>query len=327
MRIVVPEYFLDFKCIADKCKDSCCVGWEIDVDDEAKAKYVSLDTELGREIVEKTQHGYFPLQKNGRCAFLDEKGLCRIISAVGDGYLCDICREHPRYYGISAKGIEGGLGLGCEEAARIILASGGNVKFKEVEHAPKYFSEDSYASFTDKVRDRIYEKIGKLGARELVVYLYELATVVDGLAFDVCAGNEVTEIPEICATQIGMDEIESNLSEFIRMLYECEALDDEWTQALDKIEGVRLEEILKREREVNSLIFYFTHRYVRECTEDMSAGQRILFSLFSSLFIIALSSVINDEEKTVRAAVMFSKNIEYSTDNVDMILDDLTEIL
>ena len=327
MRIVVPEYFLDFKCIADKCKDSCCIGWEIDVDDEAKAKYESLDTELGREIVEKTQHGYFPLQKNGRCAFLDEKGLCRIISAVGDGYLCDICREHPRYYGVGNGIIEGGLGLGCEEAARIILASGGNVKFKEVEHTPKYFSEDDYASFTDKVRERIYEKTGELGACELVLYLSELATVVDGLAFDVCAGNEITEIPEIDATQISMDEVESKLSEFIRMLYECEALDDEWTQALYKIEDLRLEDILKREREVKSLIFYFTHRYVRESTEDMSAGQRILFSLFSSLFIIALSSVINDEEKTVRAAVMFSKSIEYSTDNVDMILDALTDIL
>lgn len=327
MRIVVPEYFLDFKCIADKCKDSCCIGWEIDVDDEAKAKYESLDTELGREIVEKTQHGYFPLQKNGRCSFLDEKGLCRIISAVGDGYLCDICREHPRYYGISAEGIEGGLGLGCEEAARIILASGGNVKFTEVEHTPKYFSEDSYASFTDTVRERIYEKIGELRARELVLYLSELATVVDGLAFDVCAGNEITEIPGIDSTEISTDEVESNLAEFIRILSECEALDDEWTQALCKIGSIDTESILNREREIKSLIFYFTHRYVRECTEDMSAGQRILFSLFSSLFIIALSSVINDEEKTVRAAVMFSKNIEYSTDNVDMILDALTDIL
>ena len=327
MRIVVPEYFLDFKCIADKCKDSCCIGWEIDVDSDTKAKYESLDGALAREIIEKTQRGYFPLEKNGRCAFLDDAGLCRIISAVGDGYLCDICREHPRYYGISAEGIEGGLGLGCEEAARIILATGGRVKFAEIEHTPKYFSEDSYASFTDKVRERIYEKIGELEARELIPYLSELATVVDSLAFDVCAGIEVAEIPEIYARQIGMDEVESNLSEFIKILCECEALDDKWTQAFDKIEDVRLEEILKREREIKSLIFYFTHRYVRECTEDMTAGQRILFSLLSSLFIIALSEVMECEEKTARAAVAFSKNIEYSTDNVDIILDHLTDFL
>ena len=102
MQIRVPEYYEKFKCIADRCKDSCCIGWEIDVDAVAEEKYRALDTELGREIVEKTKQGFFPLEENGRCAFLDCRGLCRIISTVGEGYLCDICREHPRYYGISA---------------------------------------------------------------------------------------------------------------------------------------------------------------------------------------------------------------------------------
>ena len=118
MRIKVPEYFLSFKCIADKCKDSCCIGWEIDVDSEAKVKYENLDTDLGREIVEKTQHGYFPLQKNGRCAFLDKQGLCRIISSLCEGYISDICREHPRFYHSVSGRVEGGLGAVCEEAQR-----------------------------------------------------------------------------------------------------------------------------------------------------------------------------------------------------------------
>ena len=327
MRIVVPEYFLDFKCIADKCKDSCCIGWEIDVDDEAKSKYESLDGALGREIIEKTQHGYFPLEKNGRCAFLDDAGLCRIISAVGDGYLCDICREHPRYYGISANGIEGGLGLGCEEAARIILATGGSVKFSYTEHTPKYFSEDTYASFTDRVREVIYEKIRALSVRELIGCFFRLAPELDSIAFDLCAGNEVTKIPEVSDTGFDADKTVRYLAKFIEILLECEALDGEWQTDLEMASRVKLESILKREGELKSLIFYFTHRYVRECTEDMTLGQRVLFSLFSSLFIIALSEVMECEEKTVRAAVAFSKNIEYSTENVDIILDHLTDFL
>ena len=325
--ITVPEYYLSFKCIADKCKDSCCIGWEIDVDSEAKAKYERLGSALGREIAEKTQHGYFPLRKNGRCAFLDDGGLCRIISAVGEGYLCDICREHPRYYGICADGIEGGLGLGCEEAARIILESGGSVKLCRTEHTPKYFSEDEYAHFTDKVRKVIYEKIGELNINELIAYLYGLAPEVDGIAFDLCAGNKFTEIPEIVGATFDADKTAADLSEFIGLLLECEALDDEWQKNLKGIGNVKLDCILKSERELKSLIFYFTHRYVRECTEDMSVGQRILFSLFSSLFIIALSRVMTCEEKEVRAAVAFSKNIEYSTENVDIILDALSDYL
>ena len=103
MKIYVPEYFNNFKCSADKCKDSCCIGWEIWIDDKTRAKYDMLNTSLGKEIREKTSHGYFHLCENGHCSFLDGNGLCRIISTLGDGYLCDICREHPRYYGVGQK--------------------------------------------------------------------------------------------------------------------------------------------------------------------------------------------------------------------------------
>ena len=30
MTVTVPSYYKDFKCIADKCRHSCCIGWEID---------------------------------------------------------------------------------------------------------------------------------------------------------------------------------------------------------------------------------------------------------------------------------------------------------
>ena len=32
-----PEYYDRFRCIAGACKDSCCIGWEIDVDEEKQS--------------------------------------------------------------------------------------------------------------------------------------------------------------------------------------------------------------------------------------------------------------------------------------------------
>ena len=32
MRIIAPDYYREFHCIADKCRHSCCIGWEIDID-------------------------------------------------------------------------------------------------------------------------------------------------------------------------------------------------------------------------------------------------------------------------------------------------------
>ena len=32
MKIIAPNYYPAFRCIADKCRHSCCIGWEIDID-------------------------------------------------------------------------------------------------------------------------------------------------------------------------------------------------------------------------------------------------------------------------------------------------------
>ena len=39
MKYYLPDYYEEFKCIAQKCKHSCCVGWEIDIDDDTLAYY------------------------------------------------------------------------------------------------------------------------------------------------------------------------------------------------------------------------------------------------------------------------------------------------
>ena len=33
MKLIAPDYYNKFSCIADKCRHSCCVGWEIDIDE------------------------------------------------------------------------------------------------------------------------------------------------------------------------------------------------------------------------------------------------------------------------------------------------------
>ena len=34
MILRVPDYYETFRCIAGECKDSCCIGWEIDIDED-----------------------------------------------------------------------------------------------------------------------------------------------------------------------------------------------------------------------------------------------------------------------------------------------------
>ena len=46
MKEYIPDYYKDFQCIADKCKDSCCIGWEIMIDSKSYKKYQNVKGEF-----------------------------------------------------------------------------------------------------------------------------------------------------------------------------------------------------------------------------------------------------------------------------------------
>ena len=50
MNKIVPDYYKKFKCIADKCKHSCCIGWEIDIDEHTYNKYMNIKNEFGNKL-------------------------------------------------------------------------------------------------------------------------------------------------------------------------------------------------------------------------------------------------------------------------------------
>ena len=123
MKLYAPAYYKDFACIADKCRHSCCIGWEIDVDKRTLKSYKRLGDKAILSSIDASDTPHFRLSAGERCPHLNEKGLCRIIRTYGEGYLCDICREHPRFYNDTPRGRETGLGMVCEEACRLILTA------------------------------------------------------------------------------------------------------------------------------------------------------------------------------------------------------------
>ena len=132
MKLFAPAYYQDFQCIADRCTHSCCIGWELDVDDGTLQKYDALSGDYASEIrgsIDRDGTPHFRLCDGERCPHLDARGLCRIILSCGEDALCDICREHPRFYHETNHGGEVGIGMACEEAARLILSSDAYASF------------------------------------------------------------------------------------------------------------------------------------------------------------------------------------------------------
>ena len=97
-----PSFYPAFRCRADRCRHSCCRGWEIDVDEQSAALYRKLPGELGdelrRTLFADEEGWHFRLDGEERCPFLEADGLCRLIRRLGEEALCDICALHPRFF-------------------------------------------------------------------------------------------------------------------------------------------------------------------------------------------------------------------------------------
>ena len=120
MKIYVPDYYKDFQCKADRCEHTCCVGWEIDIDSDSLSRFRSMP-EIS-PYIEEGETPHFRLDAGDRCPFLRQDGLCEMIVRHGEDILCQICADHPRFRNYWSDRVEIGLGLVCEEAARIILS-------------------------------------------------------------------------------------------------------------------------------------------------------------------------------------------------------------
>lgn len=172
MKLFAPKYYKDFACIKGDCKNSCCIGWEIEVDEATLEKYGTLP-KFPRENILKNLNSsdgrtVIATDVHGRCPFLTECGLCEIISTLGEEYTSVICRRHPRFYNFFTDRCEVGLGVSCEAAARLVLSAGVCYELAEVgeilpegEASPKY---------TDEERSKIFAIIseGDVGYEEKI---------------------------------------------------------------------------------------------------------------------------------------------------------------
>lgn len=130
MKYRMPSYYSKFKCIADKCPETCCAGWEIVIDDKTMKKYRGLDRETRDYILSHVDlpQGIYK-QRGDRCAFLNQDNLCNLYINAGEDKFCNTCRRYPRHFEEYGNLIEGALSMSCPVAARMIIDNPHKDKF------------------------------------------------------------------------------------------------------------------------------------------------------------------------------------------------------
>ena len=90
----VPTYFNEFVCIGGACEDNCCIGWEVDIDDESLEVYKSVSGAFGDRLRRYMNDENSFTLKNNRCPFLNDKNLSARTSSAP--FVRNI-RDLPKY--------------------------------------------------------------------------------------------------------------------------------------------------------------------------------------------------------------------------------------
>ena len=305
MKIYAPRYYEKFKCIADKCLHSCCIGWEIDIDEKTLAKYEKLSAEGKNDVLQTVEirDGYhcFGLDREGRCKNLDECGLCKIITNHGESYLADICRLHPRFLNRVGGKIEMGIGLSCEEAVRIVLGDKSPFELVEVDE-------------NDEKEDCTQSDYDALSARDKVITFIENEKGV------------FHEKLEKLEKNYGISVEYNTLDEWIDYLLSFEILDENWKKILENAkEKEPKSDLSQYGSELEALFKYFVFRHVSTAENEASFLARVGFA---SLGVRLVKYLAEREEALTESRLyelvrLYSSEIEYSEENTDELILDI----
>ena len=323
MQYTIPHYYKQFRCIADKCPDTCCAGWQIMIDNRSLKKYSKVKGGFGNRLqngIDWKAHAF--LQQGGRCEFLDEDNLCDIYKECGANMLCRTCQNYPRHTEEFEGLREISLSLSCPEAARIILGEKEPVRFLTKEDSREetyeYFDFFLFTKLSD-TRELIFQILQdrnlQISVRMAIVAalahdiqiridknsLFEIDTILERYG-----SNRMIPFFETALKPYSNREEERYkiLQQMGAVLDELEVLRPEWRVLLKDIRNELyqngVEHYLRSREEFLSifesievyseqLMIFWCFTYFCGAVYDEAAESKIKLALFSTIFILELA--------------------------------------
>lgn len=308
MKTYAPNYYKKFSCIAGACRHSCCIGWDVYIDDKTLEKYETMEGRLGElvraHLSEKEDGVCFEMCANGRCPMLNERGLCDIILEKGEDFISEICTEHPRFYNFFSDRTELGLGLSCEEAARIILSQ--EEKTELIAIAEDELEEDGLWQEEEYI----------LSTREKIFAVLQNRQE--------SAKKRAEDMLAVCGAHFP----EKPMHKWAEILRSLEMLDASWSDALNALENSDTNaDVSELDTAFEKLLLYFVYRHTAGAEDEASLCARICFAKLGYEVIRALCAAKKAEsgkctlEDLCDFARRYSAEIEYSPENTQTLIE------
>ncbi len=353
MIYTIPDYYKEFHCLADKCEDTCCAGWQIVIDKKSLDKYKRVRGDFAWRMFSSVNwfQGTFRQDKEKRCAFLNEHNLCDMYSALGEKSLCKTCRQYPRHVE-EFEGIrEITLSISCPEVARILMERKNPVEFvsyeKEGEEEyedfdPFLFSilEDARAEMIKILQDR------SLSIRTRVVLVLGMAHDMQGRfnreelfdcysVMDKYCGEAALEFAKKYETKPEIGRVEFTREEFEKQ-YRLELLREEWDMVLQEAEVLLYNkgeahynrvceafDVPDLDIYLEQLLVYFLFTYFPGAVYDGRIYAKAKMAVYCTWMIRELMMarwLKNDKtlqlEDVIDVVYRFSREVEHSDENL-----------
>ena len=312
MLITKPDYFDHFQCIADRCPDSCCKEWNVQVDEASAQAYRSLSGPLGdrlREVLHTEDGETVMTIIDGRCPMWRSDSLCRIQAELGESALCKTCREFPRLTHDYGDFLELQLELSCPEAAGMILRQSRSftVTTETESTGEAEYDQEAMAvlkTTREQALDILFDPSRSVpeSLALLLLYGYQAQGELDGddaQPFDADAA--------LCSVQEFIKP--GNSREIADFFLTLEVLTAQWETLLRDPFPAPWSEHHR------ALAAYLIQRYWLQAVSDYDLACRVKFIILACLLVRNLGGDI------FRTAQLFSKEIENNIDNVEAILD------
>ncbi|MBI4213671.1 MAG: flagellin lysine-N-methylase [Chloroflexi bacterium] len=144
----MPRYLTAFRCVGGACEDTCCQGWNVQVDRPTFERYQEvahpdlgplLRSRVVANAPEKTlEHdaAHIVMEADGSCPFLTPDRWCGIQQQLGAELLPTTCSAYPRVTAIVDGQVQRAAQVSCPEIARLALLAPDALDLIEVNAAP-----------------------------------------------------------------------------------------------------------------------------------------------------------------------------------------------
>lgn len=115
------KFLKEFSCLGDRCEDTCCKGWGMQVDEATYQKYCNEAPELADAVTSGEADHIMKRDPETDYCIKFENGWCGVHREKGTEFLGDACHFFPRITRSIGKYTTQTASLSCPEVARLTL--------------------------------------------------------------------------------------------------------------------------------------------------------------------------------------------------------------